>query len=93
MTVACLLEQVVEAASRLSAPRAVVRRAFEESGVDGLERLMGSNELADLLARLEPSLRVDQLLAVLRPLEAGPAGRIKLDDFLEWVFDGSVLGG
>uniref|UniRef100_A0A7S1R7R4 Methenyltetrahydrofolate cyclohydrolase n=1 Tax=Alexandrium catenella TaxID=2925 RepID=A0A7S1R7R4_ALECA len=92
MTVACLLEQVVKAASRLSGPRAAVRQAFKE-GMGSLEGLMGSSELADLLARLEPTLPPDQLQAALRPLEASEAGRVKLDDFLSWVFDGDGAGG
>jgi len=92
MTVACLLEQVVEAASRLSGSRASVRRAFQKITA-GHESLLHRDELAQLLARLEPSFAPALLGEAMRGLEADAAGRIKIDDFLRWVFDGERPDG
>mmetsp|Transcript_46281 Transcript_46281/g.106834 ORF Transcript_46281/g.106834 Transcript_46281/m.106834 type:complete len:383 (+) Transcript_46281:84-1232(+) len=89
MTVACLLQQVVEAASRAGSLKSEVRRVFE-ANTASLGGWIQRGELLQVLERLNPKLAAESLSATLSEFSTDAAGRIKLDDFLCWVFDGTT---
>lgn len=82
MTVACLLEQVVEAASRLAAPAAALRRAAAGSK-------LSAPEVGQLMAKLDPSFTQEELAAILQSAGAHCGGEVSLAALVDWAFSPS----
>jgi len=83
MTVACLLEQVVEACALLTDPRNKVKHLFVENTLRTGGRLTRVG-VCQLLERLEPGFPVAELNSKLGEMDPESTGYVSLDDFLDW---------
>lgn len=86
MTVACLLEQVVEAASRVSRcsnrPGRALKGIIRSSLLEG--QRFTKAELAALMVRLDPNFPTGQLASAVATLGLESDGRISLEEFIDW---------